>query len=162
MHNPRNHTLLHPSATISSLILYGNSGPVNSVLRCSNVFSVEKVGFLSPVPGIPHRHSLLVEARPKRMHFAVLSQVSGGLPTKSRRRGTQVLVHRLERSKESDEGPSQMLRRRTSLSKITVPKLIGNGNHRRAHGSIFMRALCPSSSALVVNPDREAHGYSSA
>jgi hypothetical protein len=80
----------------------------------------------------------------------------------SRRRGTQVLVHRLERSKESDEGPSQMLGRRTSLSKITVPKLIGNGNHRRAHGSIFMRALCPGGSALLVNPDREAHACSSA
>ncbi|MGA7409361.1 MAG: hypothetical protein WBW33_02685 [Bryobacteraceae bacterium] len=45
------------------------------------------------------------------------------------------------------------------MAKIAVPELIGDGDHRCAHGPVFVSTLRPGSSAVLINPDSEAHGY---
>src|SRR5678816_1336433 len=48
-----------------------------------------------------------------------------------------------ERSEESHEGAAQMGRRTPGTPEIAMAELVGRGNHRAAHGTVFMGAPRP-------------------
>jgi len=62
-----------------------------------------------------------------------------------------------ERSEESHEGAAQMGRRTPGTPEIAMAELVGRGNHRAAHGTVFMGAPRPRQTVLRVNPNREPH-----
>ena len=53
-----------------------------------------------------------------------------------------------------------MLRPPARLPEILRAELVPLGNHRRSHGSIFMRALRPRQSTFAIDPDGESHTFS--
>ena len=69
----------------------------------------------------------------------------------------QAYVDLFQGPKESREALSQLHRSTTPRTKITMPEAIGNRDHRRTHGPIFMRPLRPRRTCFLVDPQRKAH-----
>ncbi len=69
----------------------------------------------------------------------------------------QVRVDFFERSEKAAERIPKLRGPAPGLPEIALPELIAARDHRRSHGSVFMRSLRPGKSVFLVNPDREAH-----
>ncbi len=86
-----------------------------------------------------------------------LAKVSGSPAKFPARLLAQSQVDLFERAVKSGKRVFQVTRAATGLGEVAVVKLAGAGDHRSAHGTVFMRSLRPDGACGLVKPKCEPH-----
>lgn len=84
--------------------------------------------------------------------YATLSQKRRRGATDQARAFPQAAIHFFERTEKTGEGIFKMLGATTQRMKIAASELSGDGDHRRAHRAVFLRALRPGDAVRFIQP----------
>ena len=87
-------------------------------------------------------------------------QMSGGSPASQRPGRVQAVIDFFQGAEEPHKRLRQFRGPATCCAKIAGPEAVRAGDRGRPHGTVFVGALGPDHTALIVHPDGKTHAFS--